>query len=120
MSLEPRKQCGFRIPLKKIVIGDFDEAVKRIKAVRFLPDSIIIETIFPDDAVTLSIVALKANIVGTANEHFYATNLFDLSVWYFDENIIYFCPKNTFFSIPLPGAEMLILTNGIQTKIYRK
>ena len=120
MSLVPRKQHGFKIPLQTIVIGDFDEAVKRIKEVKFLPDRIIVETVASFAAIKTSLLMLRARIVGVANGQFYVTERIKLSDWHYDEDLIYFSPDNKFFSIPLRNAGIIVFTDGVKTKAFAK
>jgi len=120
MSLVPRKQDGFRIPLDKIVIGDFDEAIKRIKKVKFLPDKIIVELVASYPAIKTSILMLNARIVGIANGHSYITDTLDLKEWHYEEGFIFYSEKGEYFSIPFKGAKKIIFTNGAKTKVFSK
>ncbi len=119
MSLQQRKQ-RYKIPLKTIVIDDFDEAVKRIKDVAFLPDQIVVETVASFAAIKTTLLMLRARITGTANGHFYVTELVNLGDWHYDEGLVYFSPDNKFFTIPLRNAEMIIFTDGVKTKAFQK
>ena len=117
MSLQSSK--GFRIPLQTIVIDDFDEAMKRISGVEFLPDKIIVRTVASYPAIKTTIMMLEVRICGN-NGHFYVTDLINLSDWHYDEGLIFFSSEEKFFAIPLKCAEMIIFTDGVKTKTFSK
>ncbi len=107
-----------REPIKKIVI-DFNEAMKRIKKVKFWPDQVVIELIADHEAVRTSVLILNIRVIGENRKFPYVSKGICLTEEYKQDSIYYDKARQAII-IPIAGVKSLIFFDKEHTKTFSK
>jgi len=108
---------GLKQPLTAVVIDDFEETLKRISEVEFLPGKVLIKLIAGNHSVRFSILLLDMKVIGQTNDFPYVSGKFDLTKEWL-EKFVTFDEEQLSLVIPIPGAQKLILSDSKNSVVF--
>jgi len=109
----------YRIPLKTTVIGNFGEAIKRIREVKFWPDQVVINLVSLDLSVRDSVLLLKMRVIVENGIFPYISGEFDLTEEYLQHSVDYDTSLQAIV-IPIRGVKSIIFLGKNSKKIFSK